>query len=273
MQNCKVMRMQVFVRSLVCQVVLAVVATPLVAASIFEDSFDYGDSTVQIGTVGSWSSGSSVLKYDHDGGLDNAGLAGTSGGAMWLDYNDARSASHSFSNSLDLSTLGEGNAVWVASLFEYVTGNSSHTLSIGGGSVSEMGIAIGGSSNVVMTCTLNQTVNAGINTGINLGSGTYLILLRYTKGSGTSPNDSRVDLWINPADTSSEDALGMADWTLDSNDGQVKWGRDTDSLTGISLAQPSQQGRIDEIRIATDLATITGGVQPPPPPGTLVVIK
>jgi hypothetical protein len=220
------------------------------ATVIFSDSFDYGGTTTNIGSVGNWSSGSSVLKYDHDGGLEYATLAGETGGAMWLDYTAERSGSSNFTN-FDLTPLEQGDAVWMAALFQYVSGNNAHSLAISGGTVSAMGVTITGAGDVVVTGTLNTTVSASNDTQIDLGTGTYLMLLRYTKGSGSSPVDSKIDLWINPAPAS----LGTADWTLDSDDGQVKWGRDGNALTGLS-ATPSQQGRIDEIRIATSLGEI-----------------
>lgn len=256
---------------MVCAVGALMTGTNLHAAVLFEDSFDYGDSTTAIGNAGNWSSGSGVLKYDHDGGLENDVMAGEAGGAMWLDYNDARSASNGTDfTSLDLSTLGEGDTVWFASLNQYVTGNTTHSIEIAGGSVSEMGFTIGGTGGVSVIGTLNTTVNAYNSTGINLSSGDYLMLLRYTKGSGTSPTDSQIDLWINPDDASSVSALGTADWTLDSGDGQVKWGRDTDSLTSISEAQPSQQGRIDEIRIGTEFSEMN--LTAIPEPSTLALV-
>jgi hypothetical protein len=113
-------------------------------------------------------------------------------------------------------------------------------------------------------------VNASNITGINLASGTYLMLARYTKGSGTSPINSAVDLWINPADTSSVAALGAANWTLDSGNGEVKWGRDENILTSIS-AQPSQQGRIDEIRVATEFSELNLAATVIPEPSTALL--
>ncbi|MCH7228707.1 Ig-like domain-containing protein [Haloferula sp. A504] len=241
-------------RSLLHLLPLTLLAGTAHAASIYDDSFNYGDATVAIGGLGAWSSGSSVLKYDHDGGLDHPAMSGETGGAMWLDFTDARSASDSSIN-FDLTTLSEGDAVWMAVLFQYVSGNTPHELEVSGGTVSAMGVTISSAGGVFVKATLNQTVNASNNTGLSLTDGTHLMLLRYTKGAGTSPVDSAVDLWINPADVSSPTALGTADWTLDSTDGQVKWGRDGNVLSSIS-ATPSQQGRIDEIRLATTLADV-----------------
>lgn len=234
------------------------------ATVLFYDSFEYGGTDVAIGSAGNWSSGSGVLKYDADGGLSTSTVSG-SGGAMWLDYTDSRTASNSTDfTTLDLSTLGQGDSVWMSVLFEYVSGNTAHLLEVAGGSVSEMGIGINGSGSVSVKATLNTTVNATNATGLTVASGTHHMLLRYTKGSGTSPVDSSVDLWINPTNTGSVAGLGLADWTLGSNDGQVKWGRDDNSLTSISTVQPSQQGRTDEIRIATTFSELNLAAVPEP---------
>lgn len=234
-------------------------------AILFNDSFDYGSSDTGISSAGNWSSTSSVLKYDADGGLDVPQMSGESGGAMWLDFNDSRTASNSADfTTLNLTTLGAGDSVWMTTLFQYVSGNTDHSLEVAGGSVSGMGFAVSGTGGVSVKATLNTTVNATNGTGITLTTGTYLMLARYTKGSGTSPVDSAVDLWINPADASSVSALGTADWTLDSGDGQVKWGRDGNSLTSISEATPSQQGRIDEIRVATTFSELNLAAIPEP---------
>jgi hypothetical protein len=245
-------------------------ATPASATVLFYDSFDYGGSTTNIGAAGNWSSGSSVLKYDHDGGLTHPNVAGATGGSMWLDFNDARTASNGTDfTTLDLTTLAAGDSVWVMSLFQYVSGNSGHQLVVDGGSVSRMGFEIAGSGAVSVTATFNQTVNATNSTGLTLGSGTHLMLARYTKGTGTSPDDSSVDLWINPSNTASIAGLGSADWTLDSSDGQVKWGRDGNSLTSVSTVQPSQQGRTDEIRIATEFSELN--LAPIPEPSVVLL--
>lgn len=233
-------------------------AGSLQAAVLFSESFNYGSSDTGISSAGNWSSISTVLKYDADGGLDVPQMDNESGGSMWLDHNDAREASNSadFTN-LSLTTLGAGDSVWMTSIFQYVTGNTAHSLEIQGGSVSGMGFSINGAGNVSVKATLDGSVNATNSTGINLSSGTYMMLARYTKGTGTSPNDSSVNLWIDPTNTSSVANLGTADWTLDSSDGLVKWGRDGNSLTSIDLAQPSQQGRIDEIRVATSFEELS----------------
>jgi hypothetical protein len=179
--------------------------------------------------------------------------------------NSARTASNGIDfTTLDLTTLGAGDSVWMAALFQYVGGNSSHQLLVSGGTVSEMGVTIAGGGGVSVEATLNNSVNTTNSTGLSLTTGTHLMLLRYTKGTGTSPVDSSVDLWINPANTGSIGGLGAADWTLDSNDGEVKWGRDGNSLTSISTVQPSQQGRTDEIRIATEFSELNLAPIPEP---------
>lgn len=250
-----VMKLSITKTTTLCAIALLTGAAH--GAVLFSDSFDYGSSDTGISSAGNWSSGSSVLKYDADGGLDNPQMSGETGGAMWLDFNDSRSASNSADfTTLDLTTLGAGDSVWMTTLFQYVSGNNAHSLKIAGGTVSEMGVTISSGGSVSVEATLDTSVNATNGTGLSLATGTHLMLLRYTKGTGTSPVNSAVDLWINPADASSVSALGTADWTLDSSDGQVKWGRDGNSLTSISEATPSQQGRIDEIRVATSFSEL-----------------
>lgn len=229
------------------------------AAVLFYDSFDYGASNINIntGTVGGWTSGSGLVRYDASGGLNHPQMGGTTGGSMWLDFNAARFASNSTDfTSLNLTDLDSGGSVWMTTLFQYVSGNTAHSLSIPGGTVSNMGFSVSGAGNVSVTATFGNSVNASNATGITLTTGTYLMLVRYTKGTGTSPINSAVDLWINPADASSISALGTSDWRLDSTNGEVKWGRDGNILTSISNATPSQQGRIDEIRVATEFSEL-----------------
>lgn len=249
--------------NLVAILTVSAIVTAANATVIYSESFDYGSSDATVGSVGNWNSSSGVLKYDADGGLDHPALTDEAGGAMWLDYDEARTATDSTPN-FDLSTtygFGAGDTVWMATLFEYVSNTNAHFVDVAGGSVSSMGVSISSAGDVSVKATINSSVNATNSTGITLGDGIYLMLLRYTKGSGTLPTDSAVDLWINPTDASSAAALGTADWTLDSGDGQIKWGRDGDVLSSIE-AGPSQQGRIDEIRLATSLAEI--GVVPEP---------
>lgn len=232
------------------------------AAAIFSDSFDYGASDISLnsaGAIGNWgSSGSSLLIYDADGGLDHPQMSGETGGALYRNYTTDRTISNSDIN-FDLSTtgtnsFGAGDTVWMASLFQYVAGGEQSLL-ISGGSVSGMGYTINSGGSVSVTATINATVNANNSTGLSLGTGTYLMLARYTKGTGTSPIDSSVDLWINPTNTSSVASLGAANWTLDSGDGQIKWGRDGNTLSSLSVTTPAQ-GRSDEIRIGTSFSDL-----------------
>ena len=62
--------------------------------------------------------------------------------------------------------------------------------------------------------------------------------------------------------------LGSPDWTK--TDGL--WGRAGNTFSAVA-ATPSQGGRIDEIRVATDFESLTGGVQPSPPDGTVLIIR
>jgi hypothetical protein len=254
-------------------VVLFLMTHPVYAENLFRESFDYGDTTTALASTSSWSSISAVLKYDHDGGLEHPQLGGETGGSMWLDFDAARAAGNSadFTNLL-MDDLGEGGVIWFASLHQFVSGNTTHVLDTGA-NFADIGVSISSGGAISVRASKNTSANYYNNTGHSISNGTHLLLLRYTKGTGSSPVDSQVDLWINPSDTSSETALGTPDWTLDSSDGQIKWGRDGYSLTRIAVAQPSQQGRIDEIRIGQVYADVVGEVLPPPPTGTVICVR
>jgi hypothetical protein len=182
---------------------------------------------------------------------------------MWLNFNDSRSASNITDfTTLDLSTTAgfdTGGTVWMMSLNQFVSGNSSHEITIPGGTVSGMGFTITSAGNVSVRASKSGAGNNNEATGLSaLSSGNYMMLLSYTKGSpSNSPTNSIVNLWINPTDASSESALGTPDWSFSSS----LWGRDGNSLTSIT-ATPSQQGRIDEIRVTTSFAEL--GLIPEP---------
>lgn len=224
-------------------------------ASIFSDSFDYGGTDSSINGLGGWTVGSSVLKYDADGGLTAPKVAGAGGGAMWLDFNDARIANNASPNFV-YSTLGAGDELWLSFVVDFTTGGTTGvSLDLEGGVVSDILFDISTAGAVSVGATLNSNVNQIHSTGLNLTSGTHHVLLRAIKGTGASPIDSQLDLWLNPTNTSNTIALGTSNWTLDSGDGQIKWGRDTDTFSSID-AGPSSNGRIDEIRITTSFAEL-----------------
>lgn len=228
----------------------------LQATVIFSDSFDYGSSDLGFnsGSVGNWSSTSGVLKYDADGGLSTSTVSG-SGGSMWLDFNDVRTAGNSDPN-LAYSTLGAGDEMWLSYLVDFTAGGAvTSSLELEGGTVSDIHVNITSAGSIVVDATLDTTLNNSNGTGLTLSTGVHHVLLRATKGTGTSPINSQLDLWLNPTDTSSVAGLGAAGWTLDSSDGQVKWGRDTDTFSSIT-ANPNEQGRLDEIRIATTFSEL-----------------
>ncbi|MBI1337154.1 MAG: PEP-CTERM sorting domain-containing protein [Phycisphaera sp.] len=236
------------------------------AASIYSESFDYGSSDLPFngGNVGTWTSNSGVLKYDADGGLASSQLTGETGGSMWLDYTAARTGNDSSLNYA-MSSMGIGNTVWVAALFQYVTGTGTdHILTIGGGVISSLGIAITSGGNVVVSAADPSNTNGAVgsnSTGItNVANGTYLVLLRATVGSNSYNNtgspDSTVDFWFDPSDVTN---LGTPDWT---STGGSKFGRSTDTFSSVS-ATPSEQGRTDEIRIANSLAELGANIPEP----------
>jgi hypothetical protein len=237
------------ISTLAVTLVVGLIGTSANAAVLFYDSFNYGPTTTGIASAGNWSSSSTVLKYDANTNLTHPAVGDSSGGSMWLDFNQSRTASNStdFTN-LALGGLGAGDTVWFASLNQFVGGNTDHLIHIAGGTVSGMGFTISPAGVVSVRASKSGSGANSENTGLSVADGVHLILLSYTKGSPVdSPTNSVVRLWINPQDASSETALGAADWTFSSS----LWGRDGNTLTGISPAQPSQQGRIDEIRVAT----------------------
>ena len=234
------------------------------AGLIYSESFDYGDSNVgfetgsQTNALGDWSSTSDVLQYDHDGGLAHPQMASETGGAMWLEFDQARSATDSSLN-LELSTLSAGESIWLAAIFQFVTGSDDHIVEAIGGSVTSIGFMIKPDNRVIALAS-----DDGKRTGFGFtgrtadGSGTYLMLLRATQGTTISPEDSTVDFWFDPGDASSVNALGDPDWTSGPDS---KFGRHKQPLTGV-LAQPSPQGRTDEIRIGTSLFDVTAVPEP-----------
>lgn len=241
----------------------ALAVGPAFAASLYSEGFDYGGANIGVatGNLGTWTSNSNVLQYDWDGGLDVPTMNGETGGALWLNFSDPRNASDSSLN-VDMSGLAAGGTIWMAAIAEYVSGTgTAHSIQAQGGSVTGIGFEITSAGDVRVYGSNNGSATTTTDTGINAASGTYLLLLRATKGNTTDSfgvNNSVIDFWFDPSDTSSVGALGGADWTTGADS---KFGRDSQSLTSI-FAQPSEQGRIDEIRLGEDLIDVIGVPEP-----------
>lgn len=225
------------------------------AAILYSESFDYGGSFIGFSSnsVGTWTSVSAVLQYDPDTNLSHPGLSATTGGSMWLDFDQARSATDGSIN-INMAGYGAGDSFWFATLFDYVGGNTNHELVFQGGTVTALGFRIDGGGGVSVLASDNGGAsNVWHATGVTgVTDGTYLLLARATIGNtfdAFGVDNSVVEFWFNPLNTSSEAALGAATWTTGPDS---KFGRASQAITGV-FAQPSQQGRIDEIRVATDL--------------------
>lgn len=239
---------------------MALLASSAWAGVIYSDSFAYGNATATVdsGVASPWTSGSGVTYYDHDGGLDHPAMNLETGGALWTDFPENR-GSNDPSFSLDLSAVAAGETVWYAALVQYNTSGGLHSLTFAGGTVTDLGFAIDGSGNLYVRASDNGGANANHDTSIDISAnGTYLMLLRATQGTGTSPTNSSVDFWFDPANTSSVAALGPADWSTGADS---KWGRHTQDQTNIS-AEVSGQGRTDEIRVGNQLVDVVGIPEP-----------
>jgi hypothetical protein len=180
---------------------------------------------------------------------------------MWLDFNASRNGTDP---SIDLSfaTYGAGDEFWFATLFEYVGDTNDQVLTFQGGAVTALGFRIGSDRAVSVLASDNggsTTYHSTTATGVV--DGTYLMLARATLGDtfdSFGVTNSVVDFWFDPTDTSSVGALGTATFTTGADS---KFGRSSQSITDV-FAQPSQQGRIDEIRLGTSLNQVINVPEP-----------
>ena len=245
--------MQRFTTPVVC--ILALFAEAAHAALSYSESFDYGNSTVAINTLGGWSTTSTLNKSDHAGGLTDARVSGELGGSFWADRNTGSLIASNAAPELAMSTIPVGGAVWFSVLFDYASGNSNHYIQFTGASVSALGVQITSAGAVEVWGSNNGGAATWSGTGQTAASGSYLMLVRATKGGtndANGPINSVIDFWFNPTDVSSESALGASTW---SSGADSKFGRNTETLTTVSI-QGSYGGRIDEIRLATDYASL-----------------
>ncbi|MFK7911230.1 MAG: PEP-CTERM sorting domain-containing protein [Akkermansiaceae bacterium] len=236
-----------------------IAVSPLHAALIYNESFDYGGTTGNLDAVSSWGSASTFNDYVHDGGLDVAGMNGETGGAWFAERPGGNLTASLSTSTIDLSTISAGETIWAGVIFDYKTGGGTHSLSFGGGSVSGLGFLINAAGDVSVSASNNGGATSTNDTGVDATDGTYFLLLRATKGTGTSPTNSVVDFWFNPTDASSVGALGSADWTTGADS---KWGRDSQTMSGISGLN-SSGGSMDEIRLGNDLVDVVGVVPEP----------
>ena len=117
-------------------------------------------------------------------------------------------------------------------------------------SVNGIGFGSDSSGNIFLKASNNGGAAEEWDTGLEVSLGeTYLFIVRGTKGSGTSPTKSFVDIWVNPADTSSVAGLGTP--TLGTGT-DSKFGRETGAYDSV-IVDLSYQSRADEIRMGETL--------------------
>jgi len=261
--------------------VLAILVSALTlrAEVIYSESFDYGTTSgVDLETVSNWDTPSTGDPRYSSSGLDVAGMSNETGGRMINGGDNSRSRDTDYdftigntpSAAVPMSDLAVGDSLWLAAIFDYkidgygegVTGvNYGFSLQVKGG-YSTMGAAIDPSGDVFVATTNTSTSQ---DTGISVVTGTYLMLFKYTKGAADGSGSS-VDLWIDPANTSSEGSLGTADYTNNS----ITWGSDSDSLTQVLADLTVNGSGFDEIRLATELSEAITNVTIPEP-STLIL--
>ncbi len=233
---------------------LALLAAPAGAEMLFHESFDYGTTTASLESVSAWKSGKAQLKYDHDGGLAQAGMADASGGAAWYDAAGWWGAEHAVS----FDTFAEdqpGGEIWMASIIQW---NSDYVLSTrvtltSTLSTNDVGFGIGPGGSVIVKASDNGLGSAEIDTGMDVCSGqVVLLLLRAVAGGGENPTDSVAELWVTPGEISDFSALGPAQWTTGADSAFGSSGGTYNSL-GMYM---TGQSRVDEIRVGQTLSDL-----------------
>ena len=228
-------------------------------AVIFSDSLDYGGSDILLNGVNAtgWTTPSSTLLiYDADAGLTDVRVTGATGGALGIPGSTTSQTAQKSFTSYPMSNITAGGTVWMSALVQYVSGgtNDYFVRSTGGGStVTDLGFGITSTGTLQLYGSDGGSANTVINTGTTgITSGTYLIVVRATKGTGTSPLDSTIDLWLDPADTTDPGTLGSVTFSTGADS---KFGRDSQALDRMEVEMASG-GAIDEIRFATDFSEL-----------------
>ncbi len=241
---------------------------------LFWDSFEYGDERDNIQDVSDWETTSGVLMYDPDMGLTHPGLDEEAGGALQHDFGSGNRGPNHPIDPLDPFTgQPEGTELWMAGLIQLEnedepgertrvaleTGSVVNTFGFGFEpiveTVDEEEQTVG--MEVSVNAWQDDAVGRWNRTGIEVEPGdgqTHLFLLRGVKGSGESPNDSLIEFWFNPEDTSSLAALGTPDWQSDPND--TRWGREEEPPYEEIAVRLSHQSLVDEIRLGSSLDSV-----------------
>ena len=229
-------------------------ASPAGAEVLFQDSFEYGNTTQNIQDVSAWVTGSGVVMYDHDGGLTTAGLDGEAGGSMHHDYGSGNRGGPVAVSVNPFPGTAAGSEWWFAGLLQVANNDGTTSVTFSNGqSVNHIGFGSDANGNIVLIASNNGGSAAAHDTGLDVTLGeTILFIVRGTKGTGTSPTNSFVDIWVNPSDTSSVAALGTPTWGTGTDS---KFGRETGAYTSVSVGL-SFQSRADEIRMGETLSDV-----------------
>ena len=257
------------------------------AGVILTESFEYGGSTLDIRNVSDYTANSGVLRYVHDVNLTHPTLQGETGGSFSEEFDDADPGKRTAVRTVPSYSYGnvaQGESIWYSMLIQWnvadvatvifsndtgnvqTTGDNSTALGHGGHFVSAIGAHIAASGNIsVAFWTDDDNGNSfqALDTGANASLGaTHLLVLRATKGSGSEPDNSSVDFWLDP--TFSDLSTGTPTY----QSGAIsKWGRDNQSFNGLYL-NSGTRNHIDEIRVGESLADLSVI----PEPGTLVLV-
>ncbi len=259
-------------RTMIASTVVALLLAGVAGADVLiSESFEYGDATEKIQDVSDWDTSSGVVRYDHDGGLESAQLAGEAGGAIWHDFaSGGRGADLAIPGIDPFTGSLEGTELWFAGLISVEnidSGEQSRILFDSTTSVNDLGFGIDGSGNIFLYASLGGSAASELDTGLDATSGEqYLFIVRGTKGTGESPEDSEVDIWVNPADTSSVAGLGAATYSTGADNS--KFGRGESNVYNRLDVGLMAQGRADEIRMGDTL----GDVIPEPATMSLLAI-
>jgi len=202
---------------------LALMAAPSRAAAIYYRGMDYG------GTTGLWKdnaaatsdfSTTSIRHRYEASGLSHANLAVTGGNYAYVYTDGASTITDATSFNPDFESASPGDTYWIAMLAQWAGTDSQFTVNFNhGNSVDRVGFRILVDGTVEAYGSDNGGGADYHNTGKTAVAGqTHLLLMRGTFGAGdSSVRNSTLDFWFDPADVSSEGALGAADWTTGGN--------------------------------------------------------
>jgi len=245
------------------------------AAPLYEESFDYGNSSDNIQNVSNWDTGSGVLLYDHDGGLDHPQMHGETGGGFHHDHPDGnRDVDNPTDLSFDIFTgASAGDTWWMSALIEWdgTTPNRGDTTVMidGDQTVNGLGFGVREDGTVFLQASDNGGTDSPIDTTATAVSGTtHLFLVKATFGAGSSgTRNSTIDFWFDPAGTSSEGALGSVTFSTGADS---KFGRD--GVFNVAKMITGAGTRVDEIRFGETLEDAVGVVPEPTSASAVLVI-